>query len=129
MKMNESEILEFINNLKGYQGYIQMSDRVIENIWEEFEDIRFIPKSGFVYEAHFWNGKDSITIKQINDSWLVDQNKNIPLTDTQIYFTKENNLKVKMAQIWKEEIDLLCENMMVLKLEKIVFAGFVGDIK
>jgi hypothetical protein len=29
MKKNETEILEFINNLKAYQGYIQMSDKPI----------------------------------------------------------------------------------------------------
>lgn len=126
MKMNQTEILQFINNLKGYQGYIQMSDERITDIWEDFSDISFSPQSGFVYEAHFFNGTDSIAIRQINDSWYVDENPNIPLTDTQIYQAK-NRLKVKMAQIWEKENDPLCENMPVLKLKKVVFAGFKGD--
>lgn len=123
MKKNKTEILEFINNLKSYQGYIQMSDRRITDIWEDFSDISFSPQSGFIYEAHFFNGTDSIAIRQINDGWYVDKNPNIPLTDTQIYQAK-NGLKVKMAQIWEEENDPLCENMPVLKLKKVVFAGF-----
>ena len=124
MKKNQYEIIEFINSLKGYQGYIQMSDKPIKDIWKDFSDIHFDPKSGFVYEAHFWNDKDSIAIKQINDSWLVDENKNIPLSDTQTYHAI-NGLKVKMAQMWEAENDPLCENMPVMKLKKIVFAGFV----
>jgi CRISPR type III-associated protein (TIGR04423 family) len=35
-----------------------------------------------------------------------------------------------MAQIWEEENDPLCENMPVMKLKKVVFAGFrKGDDK
>jgi len=33
-----------------------------------------------------------------------------------------------MAQIWEPENDKLCENMPVMKLKKVVFAGFTkGD--
>lgn len=123
MKKNKIQISEYINTLKGYQGYIQMSDCPIADIWETYSDISFTPTSGFVYEAHFFNGKDSIAIKQINDSWLVDESKNIPLTETNTY-KAINGLKVKMAQIWEEESDPLCENMKVLKLKKVLFAGF-----
>ncbi len=142
MKKNETEILEFINNLKGYQGYIQMSDKPISDIWQNFSDISFVPSSGFVYEAHFCNGVESIAIKQINDTWLVSktslsevENKE---TDIQIYHAI-NGLKVNMAQIWEIEEDLLCElerdekgktikGFDVLKLKKVVFVGFTkGD--
>lgn len=129
MKMNQVELLNYINCLKGYQGYIQMSDKPISNIWKNFSDISFSHASGFVYEAHFFNGADSVSIKQINSSWLVDETKNVPLTDTQTYFAKDG-LKVQMAQIWEEVEDELCEGMKVLKLEKVVFAGFAkGDDK
>lgn len=124
MKKNQIEIIDYINTLKGYQGYIQMSDCPIRDIWKDYSDINFTPKSGFIYEAHFFNGKDSIAIKQINDCWLVDENKNIPLSDTQTYHGSHNS-KIKMAQIWEAENDPLCENMPVLKLKKVVFAGFV----
>lgn len=126
MKKNETEIIEYINTLKGCEGYIQMSDAPIKDIWTTPSTITFIPQSGFIYEAHFFNGKDSIAIRQMNDAWYVDETKDVPLTDTQIYYAKQS-LKVRMAQIWEEEDDLLCENMPVLKLEKVVFAGFAGD--
>lgn len=129
MKMNQVELLNYINSLKGYQGYIQMSDKPISNIWKNFSEISFSPLRGFVYEAHFFNGTDSVSIKQINSSWLVDETKNVPRTDTQIYFAKDG-LKVQMAQIWEAEKDPLCEDMKVLKLKKVVFAGFAkGDDK
>lgn len=126
MKKNQTEIIDYINTLKGYQGYIQMSDRPISDIWTSYSDIYFTPQCGFVFEAYFFNGKDSIAIKQINDSWLVGEVKNIPLTDIQTYHAI-NKLKVKMAQIWEAENDPFCEDMLVLKLKKVVFAGFKGD--
>lgn len=126
MKKNQTEIIEYVNTLKGYEGYIQMSNAPIKDIWATPSTITFSHQDGFIYEAHFFNGKDSITIRQMNDAWYVDETKDIPLTDTQIYYAKQS-LKIRMAQIWEEEDDLLCENMLVLKLKKVVFAGFVGD--
>lgn len=123
MKKNETEIIEYINTLKGYEGYIQMSNAPIKDIWTTPSTITFSPQSGFVYEAHFFNGKDSIAIKQINDCWLVDENNNIPLSDTQNYYAI-HGLEVKMAQIWESEPDENCDGMMVKKLKKVVFAGF-----
>jgi CRISPR type III-associated protein (TIGR04423 family) len=35
-----------------------------------------------------------------------------------------DTLKVKMAQVWEKEADALCEGMDVMKLKKVVFAGF-----
>ncbi len=127
MKKNREEILDYINGLKGYQGYVQFSDRPIEDIFKDYTNIKIKDKGGFVYEAYFFNGSDSITIKQINDSWIVDETKNIPLLETQVYLTKDK-IKIKMAQIWKSEEDKLCEDMKVLKLDKVVFAGFEGGL-
>lgn len=133
MKKNQKEVLSFINDLKGYQGYIQMSDKPISDIWQSFSDITFSSSRGFVYEAHFFNGAESIAIKQINDGWLIattplSEVKN-EKSDIQTYHAI-NGLKVKMAQIWEEENDPLCENMKVNKLKKVVFVGFIkGDEK
>jgi len=38
-------------------------------------------------------------------------------------------LKIRMAQIWEPEPDELCEGMSVMKLKKVVFAGFEKDEK
>jgi CRISPR type III-associated protein (TIGR04423 family) len=123
MKKNHTEIIEYINALKGYQGYVQFSDRRIEDIFTDFSDITVDPKNGFVYEAHFFNGRDSIGIRQINEWWYVDETKDISHSDTRQYLAI-NGLHVTMAQIWEEEIDPNCENFSVFKLKKIVFAGF-----
>lgn len=129
MKMNKDEIINYINALKGYQGYVQFSDRRIEDIFTVFSDITADPKKGFVYEAHFFNGSDSIGIRQINDAWYVDitplsavDNEN---TDIQTFEAIKN--KVRMAQIWENENDPNCENLPVKKLKKVVFAGFAGE--
>lgn len=129
MKKNREEIIEYINNLKGYQGYVQFSNRKIEDIFRDFSDIHVEEKGGFVYEAHFYNAKDSISIKQINESWFVDESKNISLEDVETYIGIDN-LKLTMAQQYCEVEDELCEGMKVKKIEKVVFAGFVnGGVK
>lgn len=129
---NNQEVINYINNLKNYCGYVQFSDEKIRecDIFKEYQDIQLIPTQGFIYEAHFCNGTESIAIKQINDGWLVSktslsevQNKE---KDMQVYHAI-NGLQVKMAQIWEAENDPLCENMPVLKLKKVVFAGFEGE--
>lgn len=122
-KYTQQGIIDYINNLKGYQGYIQYSDRAIENIWTSYADICCDPKNGFVYEAHFFNGAYSIAIRQVNGDWLVDETKKVLFDDTQIYYAKGNH-KVKMAQVWIDELDELCDDMLVKKLKKVVFAGF-----
>ena len=126
----KQEIQTYINSLKAYEGYVQFSDRPIEDIWTQKSDIRIDSKGGFVYEAHFCNGAESISIKQINDSWFVSTTdvSNISDEDTQLYHAFERN--VKMAQVWEEVADELCEGMKVQKIKKVVFVGFTkGDTK
>ncbi len=135
MKKNKTEILQYINSLKGYQGYVQMSDKPISDIWKTYSNIHINQEEGFVYEAHFCNATESVAIRQTNENWYVSitplseiKNKE---TDIQTYHAI-NELKVKMAQVWHVENDPLCENMPVLKLKKVVFAGFalsniIGD--
>lgn len=135
LQTNE-EVLKYINEeLNGYEGYLQFSHRPIDKDKDIFYDGK-VPKveneEGFVYEAHFANEEQSISIRQINDTWLVSttvfQNifeENVE-KDIQKYITYIENFdyKVKMAQIWVDEADELCENMIVKKLKKVVFAGF-----
>lgn len=124
---NKSNLIQYIKKLQGYEGYIQFSDTKIRDcdIFLKHDIIasKLQTTSGFVYEAHFWNGRDSISIRQINSDWYVDETKDTPLADTKTYFGT-NSLKVKMAQIWEEEPDELCEGMKVKRLKKVVFAGF-----
>jgi len=132
MKKNREEVINYINGLKGYEGYVQFSDSKIRecDIFKGFQDIELTPTKGFIYEAHFYNDKDknSITIRQINDSWLVSTTNisNIEKKDTQSYLSdiKDFNYKIRMAQIWEAKPDDLCEGMEVKKLTKVVFAGF-----
>jgi CRISPR type III-associated protein (TIGR04423 family) len=131
MKKNKLEIIDYINSLKGYQGYVQFSDTKIRecDIFKEFQDINLTTTNGFIYEAHFYNGSDSIAIRQINNTFYINEENNVPLKDTQAYIGI-NNLKIKMAQIWDEKVDNLCEDMKVKKLSKVVFVGFEkGDSK
>jgi CRISPR type III-associated protein (TIGR04423 family) len=124
--MKKEDIIETINTkYKDYQGYVQFSHRPIDKKKDIFlnGNVKVENETGFIYEAHFYNGKDSITIKQVNDSCLVDVETDTSLENTQTYIGIDG-LKVKMAQIWKETPDSLCEDMKVKKLKKVVFVGF-----
>lgn len=120
---NQDDVLKYVNGLKGYQGYVQFSNRPLKDIWRAYSDIFIEANGGFIVEAHFFNGKDSIAIRQINDYWAIDETKNIPLDDVQKFLTS-HKVVVKMAQIWADEEDGCCESMKVQKLKKVVFAGF-----
>lgn len=77
--------------------------------------------------------KKSVSIRQINDGWFVDEvdlNKvMLEENDTKTFYSKFSDFKMKMAQIWEEENDEFCKNLPVLKLQKTVFAGFLKDEK
>jgi len=128
----KQKVIEYINNLQNYQGYVQFSHRPIEKSKDIFLDNnpQIKDEEGFVYEAHFCNGKESIAIKQINDGWFISKTdiSNIDKNDIQEFITdiEKFDYKVKMAQIWEEVGDELCENMPVKKLKKVVFAGFIN---
>ena len=114
---------------------MQFLHRPIEKSKDIFlgNDPQVKDEDGFIYEAHFCNDKESVSIKQINNSWLVSKTdiSNISSSDMQEFITdiEKFNYKAKMAQIWEEVEDELCENMKVKKLKKVVFAGFEGDKK
>jgi len=131
MKKIKAEIIEYINTLKGYEGYVQFSHRKIEKDRDIFvgRDPQVEDEEGFVYEAHFSNGDTSIVIKQINSNWQVSET-DLTMTNTQTYLTDIKDCpNILMAEIWTEKEDALCEGMKAQGLQKVVFAGFVGDRK
>lgn len=147
MKKNKDEILKYVNeNLKGYEGYIQLMGEKIDekHLFLTGERTPGLGKDELIYEAHFFNAnlKKSISIRQINDAWFIDEtelNKVVlEESDIKTFYPKFGNFKIKMAQIWQDEKDEFCEvlredgtreSLPVLKLQKIVFAGFVKDEK
>ena len=125
MRKNRIEVIEYINELKEYEGYVQFSHRPIDleqDLFPRTEDIVPETKQSFVYEAHFCKGTTSVMIRQVNDAWLVSET-DINSAEFETFYGIAG-LKVKMAQIWEEKPDELCEGMKVNKLQKVVFAGF-----
>lgn len=128
--MTKNELKEYLEKLQGYNGYIQYSNRPINKDRDIFlnQNLKVEDEDGFIYEAHFCNGKESISIKQINHHWLVNKTdvSNIDENDIQSYKSdiQDWNYNIKMAQIWEDVEDSLCENMRVKKLKKVVFMGF-----
>lgn len=147
MKKNKDEILKYVNeNLKGYEGYIQLMGEKIDekHLFLAGERTPGLGEDELIYEAHFFNVnlKKSISIRQINDAWFVDETElnkvALEESDIKTFYPKFGNFKIKMAQIWQDEKDEFCEvpqgngtleGLPVLKLQKIVFAGFVKDEK
>jgi CRISPR type III-associated protein (TIGR04423 family) len=134
MLESNSKVLEYINKLEGYRGYVQFSHRPLEqkDIFED-KDPDIAETKGFVYEAHFCNGNESIMIRQQNAEWVVSLTDISTLVkeDEAFYALEKTTLLtdvksnwVKMAQIWESKEDALCDEMNVMKLQKVVFAGF-----
>lgn len=149
MRKNKDEILKYVNeNLKDYEGYIQLMGKKIdkEQLFLAGERTPSLGKDDLIYEAHFFseNSNKSVSIRQINDGWLVnetvlgdinlDPEKN---PDVQKFYSKFKpefsdkfkDVKIKIVQIWEEKNDEFCKNLPVLKLQKTVFAGFLKDKK
>lgn len=122
----KEKVIDFINSLNGFNGYVQFSDRKIlqKDIFDK-QNLHVDNEEGFVYEAHFCDDKNSLCIRQINNLWCmsVSDISQIDKKDIQIYKAKFDK-KVKMAQIWESKEDEMCENFRVKRLQKVVFAGF-----
>ena len=147
MKKNKDEILKYVNeNLKGYEGYIQLMGEKIDkkHLFLAGERTPSLGEDELIYEAHFFDekSKKSVSIRQINDAWFVDETElnkvALEESDIKTFYPKFGNFKIKMAQIWQDEKDEFyevpqdngtLEGLPVLKLQKIVFAGFVKDEK
>jgi len=133
------KVIDYINGLEGYRGYVQFSHRPLEHkdVFED-NDPTVQDEEGFVYEAHFSNGKESIMIRQQNANWVVstidisdidEKDMEYFALEKTSYLEKIDSNWVKMAQIWEEKEDVLCDNMKVMKLQKVVFAGFSVEAK
>ena len=123
-----SDVVNYINTLSGYRGYVQFSHRPLEiaegaDLFRE-SDPHIEESEGFVLEAHFSDGKRSIAVRQVNDGWIVSET---PLENAQVVrYEGIAGIGVKMAQIWGTQPDALCEGMPAQRLEAVVFAGFEG---
>ena len=78
MRKNRDEILRYVNeNLKGYEGYIQLMGEKIDekHLFLTSERTPSLGEDELIYEAHFFNAnlKKSVSIRQINDAWFVDE--------------------------------------------------------
>jgi len=91
----KQQMVAYINRLQDYQPYVQFSHRPIEKSKDIFVEYKLQIKS------------------------------DVSNTDMQAFITDiEKPPKLKMAQIWEESDDELCENMPVKKLKKVLFTGF-----
>lgn len=138
MRKNRDEILRYVNeNLKGYEGYIQLMGEKIDekHLFLAGERAPSLGEDELIYEAHFFNAdlKKSTSIRQINNVWFIDEtdlNKvALEESDIKTFYPKFGNFKIKMAQIWDKQEDKYCGNLKVSRLQKIVFAGFIKDEK
>jgi len=126
----KEDVIAYINeHFQDYEGYVQFSHRPINISTDVFINTR--PKVndevGFVYEAHFSNGKESVAIRQMNAMWKLSTT-NIDNVEVETFYAIAD-LKVKMAHIWKLKEDEHCLSMDVLNIDKVVFAGFAGGEK
>lgn len=122
---------EIYNELQGeYVGYIQISDKKLEKSFVYQKPQKLEPlnlANSFVVEACFFDGKESIHIRQVNNEYKVTKvnldeiSDNFKSIET---FLSDGYGKVKIATIWEEQDDEFCNNYKVLKPTKQVFAGF-----
>ncbi|HIP30484.1 MAG TPA: TIGR04423 family type III CRISPR-associated protein, partial [Sulfurospirillum arcachonense] len=132
MLKSREELEAYYKNLtQEYEGYIQMSDDKIKDVfisssslpqWSELHNnINYILEIA-LFEP---SSKKSILIRQQNSEWLVLEkilNGDEPMDS---YFTlTKNTPKMKIAQIWKEEPNEFCLDMEVLEAKCLMFAGF-----
>lgn len=122
-------LIDNLNNLKGYEGYVQFSNRKIEkqDVFKDRDIDIVTPKEqdAFLYEAHFFSKTEakSISVHYINGRWYYDETE-IPKEEEDIQCYQSNHGIVKIAQIWEAKEDENCNNFEVKKLVKVVFAGF-----
>lgn len=137
------ELKEFYKSLiDKFEGYIQMSDEKLDKIYTSketlpsWEDLH--KNNNFILEACLFDGDRSITIRQVNDKFVIidkklSEYKKENIT-TEEFIAKSNEekveLKAKISQIWEEKEDENCENIQVLKPTLLLFSGFIkGESK
>lgn len=132
MIKTRDELKEFYNSLGEFEGYIQMSDEKLDKI---FTKKLKLPKydeihngKNFIFEAMFFDGERSISIRQFNDKFIVvDEKLSSFETKTMEEFFAKNGMKIEITTIWEqEEFD---ESLKTLKPILQLFTGFKGDKK
>ena len=92
----------------------------------------------FILEACLFDGDRSITIRQLNDKFVVIDKKLSYFSEEnkkeELFLAKSNEekleLSAKITQIWEEKEDENCENIKVLKPTLLLFSGFIkGETK
>lgn len=108
-----------------FEGYITMSNKpplIFSNLpsWDSLHN-----EANFIIEAGLNKGSLCICIRQYNGGFLYQE------LDLDCYPHKEivaykaiDNKIAKVAHIWEEALDTLCENLPTLKLTFSIFAGF-----
>lgn len=125
----KAEFSALCESKDSFEGYILLSDKepfILEN--KPLPDFDSLCNGrNFIVEATLFCKVQNrcISIRQINDNFLVQRIclDDYPHKDFERFITI-NNKVAKVAQIWEEEIDLLCENLPVLKHKFSLFAGF-----
>lgn len=126
---DQNDVIEQLNALKGYEGYVQFSHRRIgeKDVFENGH-VHIGPpeKNAILYEAHFFSPSEenSITVRYINGSWYLDETSTARATGEDIQSYQSHYGVVQMAQIWEAVADKECHDFETLKLSKVVFAGF-----
>ncbi len=119
-----------------FEGYIQMSDEKLNKIFSSkqtlpsWEDLH--KNKNFILEACLFDGDRSITIRQINDKFVVIDKKLSDFSEEnkkeEKFLAKSNEKNIeliaKITQIWEEKEDENCENIKVLKPTLLLFSGF-----
>ena len=124
-----------------FEGYIQMSDEKLNKIFSSkqtlpsWEDLH--KNKNFILEACLFDGDRSITIRQINDKFVVIDKKLSDFSEEnkkeEKFLAKSNEKNIeliaKITQIWEEKEDENCENIKVLKPTLLLFSGFTEFTK
>ena len=115
-----------------HEGIVaQLRAKGLENIViphriDDFERMKMVQQMGFTgweLDLVFYtdSNKTYFSVKHNQDSTQVPSFEE--------YLEKIDFKWVRMAQIWESKVDELCEKMEVMKLQKVVFAGFLVDKK
>lgn len=116
-----------------YEGYLWYSDQKEPFVLmkEEYEGILVDGENPFVVEGYLYDGVHSISIRYVDGHYCI-QNRVVLNTEDissqeQRYFPSFARDRIEalvFKQLWREETDLLCENMAVLKPAGTMFLGF-----
>ncbi len=108
-----------------FEGYIQMSNEKLKIVdskpsWESLHH-----DNNFIFEACLFDGDRSIIIRQVNDKFLiVDEKISTYKNTTGENFIATTGKSVKIVQVWDDQEDEHCLDMKVQTPTLQLFAGF-----